>query len=85
MNIGFISCFEPEYFPNFQTFPYRSERSLLDFDLVLWHIEFLHFDYRIRIEEEPHDLVKLLEDRERRLREIDTFLVQNANLRLKEK
>jgi SAM-dependent methyltransferase len=80
MKIGFMACFEPEYFPNFRTFAYRSEQSLLEFDLVLWHLEFLHFDYRIRTENDAGDLQQLCEDRNRRLDEIETLLKEGGSL-----
>jgi hypothetical protein len=80
MNIGFLSCHESEYFPQFQTFAFESEQSLLDFDLVLWHLEFLHFGYELSFGHQCQDLQRLLDDRERRLEEIERFLTQGKSL-----
>ena len=73
-------CQESEYFPGFQTFAFGSERSLLDFDLVLWHLEFLHFDYCLEGAGGRQGLRRLLKDRKRRLEEFERLLEQGHNL-----
>jgi len=80
MNIGFIACFEPEYFSNFQTFTFEAEKSLLEFDLVLWHLEYLHYGYRINHDDNCDELKRLMADRSRRIREIDDLLRQGKSL-----
>jgi len=80
MNIGFMACLEPRYFPGFQSFPFESERSLLDFDLVLWHLEFLHFGYQLDATDMCQELERLLRDRKRRLEEVERLLEQRRNL-----
>jgi hypothetical protein len=80
VNIGFMACQESKYFPEFQTFAFASERSLLDFDLVLWHLEFLHLDYCLESADGRQGLRKLLKDRKRRLEEVERLLKQGHNL-----
>ena len=79
-NIGFMTCFEAWKYPDFEEFAFESNRSLLEYDIVLWNIEYLHFGYNLSFEHNASDLQRLLLDRKRRLHEIEVLLNNGKSL-----
>lgn len=94
MNIGFMSCFDDEEIGDCLKFGFASDQSMLEFDLVLWDMWCLHYDYRAnrayrnkgrgyRAESkdfEGDEGKRFLKDRQRRLREIEWLLQSGRSL-----
>jgi len=75
-----MACSDSEQIENFEKFAFKSHQSLLEFDIVLWDIEFLHFDYFLASTNGIQDLKQLLQDRRRRLNEIEIMLQNGKSL-----
>ena len=75
-----MTCFEAWKYPDFEEFAFESNRSLLEYDIVLWNIEYLHFGYNLSFEHNASDLQRLLLDRKRRLHEIEVLLNNGKSL-----
>lgn len=80
MKIGFMSCYETQTHKNFKKFAFESGQSLLEYDLVLWDMAYLHFGYRLSVYSPEKELRRLLRDRKRRLNEIEEILRQGKTL-----
>jgi hypothetical protein len=92
MKVGFMDCKfgEQSEWSDFTVFGFASSQSLLDFDLVLWNVWSLMFDYRstnsIRHGEPENHLYttdefqRIIRDRARRLREIEWLMRSGRTL-----
>ncbi len=89
MNIGWMACHEETDEDDFQIFGFASDRSLFDFDLIVWDMEGLPYDYNarersssssLRYEITGEEAQKLIDDRERRLLEIDWLMQTGRTL-----
>lgn len=90
MQIGFMSCQESVDCGDFQAFGFASNQSLLEFDLVVWEMFWLDFDYKsIRQPDkmEPQsvniygdEVRRLISDRKRRLREFEWLMQTGRTL-----
>lgn len=90
MKIGFMDCFEESDWGDFKIFGFASDQALFDFDLVLWNVWTLRFDYRktnfVGFSERQnylygeHEFQRIIRDRARRHREIDWLMQAGKTL-----
>jgi hypothetical protein len=78
MNVGIMSCFEKESYKDYDKFAFMDGQTLLEYDIVIWDMAYLHFGYHpsTRI----NDFKRLLKDRRRRLSEIEELLEKGKSL-----
>lgn len=73
-----MACHESEYLDDFDIFAFEGDETLLQYDLVLWDIAWLHYGYTGLAFDKK--LQKILGDRRRRLMEIDTLMQQGKTV-----